>query len=937
MSHQPIASVVSEQLGRERTLQDESAAAQVVVKGADVLVKTKATLDTVTAKVEQLTKLAKTVAGDNPVLSGAIDACKSVFAVGQSLPFVAPIFSVLQVIVDIELRAREADAKCQDLLERITFMVEHLSVLETVTVHQSTEKVIARMEQVLKSAAALIGAYRKLGAIARRLNTGNKERFASCAKDIASCTNDLMFSLQIQQTSQLNVLTRAVQVDEADEAADAFLKEHGGLEAVKSNPELVKLFASEIKVQVDDASLKELNSNIGDLIAQNRIEMESKFKENMSEAVADGIKGLAETMRELERERVYGCVQCGQSFRESTNAEGSCTFHESQYNDFNGGRMCCGKQDPCKRTKHRAKHHCEYKYEAFFEMAGAITRYTDTTDVWVEETVPDFDNEDMDQSFFVGKLRRMTTGASLLTVPTIVVSLGAVFSSSMGYHFALYTREDLAAIEATAAAAAAAESPDGTVAPGTIPMANVRVAPGVFLSADWLLDANGAISGVHIACKTSTLDLPVEKAVRFDPETLTMVGEVEHIRGGFAPFKPASPYVLPEPVTLGRVIPDRPVRAVRTDFKTQTTPEFPVVVITSLKPPLQANTDRVHPSYDLLESVVSVFNKHTEPVAITSVEAVYRLVGDSEYHDLEDFKVSDVKFPATIDPRKALEIKFTAYIKRSDAEIKLRETWRMRALVARFRPLRLRLTLTDIEGNTATHVLEHVFQPHKRKEREDTDIGFVTFHDWETQTVYAARVTVKTGRGDDYVVTVRDNDYTVDKLNRIVHKAMKTGETEVEIGSPYEFGYRAVLRVFALVDVSCRRVYAFKLLIVPAPSVAPKTAASLAYVACPVYPGSDQVMPTRYATEKVGLPDLDPMPETDAYNDDTYDDAGPPSMRRAARWPDLSRPARWLLPAIQSVDAKLASIDSNLSRTATALEGLIALLKTMALHNNGQH
>lgn len=49
---------------------------------------------------------------------------------------------------------------------------------------------------------------------------------------------------------------------------------------------------------------------------------------------------------------------------------------------------CCGSHEPCKKSKHTAAHHCKYPYAKFFEMAWAITGYTDTVDVWgtIEET-----------------------------------------------------------------------------------------------------------------------------------------------------------------------------------------------------------------------------------------------------------------------------------------------------------------------------------------------------------------------------------------------------------------------------------------------------------------------------------------------------------------------------------------------------------------------
>lgn len=48
----------------------------------------------------------------------------------------------------------------------------------------------------------------------------------------------------------------------------------------------------------------------------------------------------------------------------------------------NSSRACCGSNVPCKRTRHRDTHHCDFPYAAFFEMARAINNYVDTVKLW---------------------------------------------------------------------------------------------------------------------------------------------------------------------------------------------------------------------------------------------------------------------------------------------------------------------------------------------------------------------------------------------------------------------------------------------------------------------------------------------------------------------------------------------------------------------------
>jgi hypothetical protein len=73
-----------------------------------------------------------------------------------------------------------------------------------------TRLVFDRMITALRDAASLIQAYRKQSLIARRLNVSNWDKFASCVHSVNTCSNDLMMSLQIHQSGQLEILTHSV-------------------------------------------------------------------------------------------------------------------------------------------------------------------------------------------------------------------------------------------------------------------------------------------------------------------------------------------------------------------------------------------------------------------------------------------------------------------------------------------------------------------------------------------------------------------------------------------------------------------------------------------------------------------------------------------------------------------------------------------------------
>ena len=52
--------------------------------------------------------------GGNATLSGAVQVLGVISELGKALPFVAPAFILLKVIIDVETRAQEVDLKCND-------------------------------------------------------------------------------------------------------------------------------------------------------------------------------------------------------------------------------------------------------------------------------------------------------------------------------------------------------------------------------------------------------------------------------------------------------------------------------------------------------------------------------------------------------------------------------------------------------------------------------------------------------------------------------------------------------------------------------------------------------------------------------------------------------------------------------------------------------
>jgi len=849
--------------------------------------------------------------------------------VGKALPFVAPAFVLLKIIIDLEVKARDVDAKCNDLLERVTFMLSHLPALQNMEVMASTRQVIDRMNEAIKAAAALIAAYRKQSRVARRLSISNRDKFIDCANSVNNCCRDLLMSLQIHQTLQLDILTRSVPIDEDDAAAQTFVEKHGGsVDAVMHDRELVKEFAQQQHFVMDDSVMGQLSANIADSVAQNHIRLEGILKDNVSSAIIDGLKNLAAEMQASEAEQKFKCVQCEKEFTNYTNGPKACSFHRAEYDSWSKHFPCCSTAHPCQFQPHRAKHHCDYPYGAFFPRARAVMGYVDTNDEWaaVEDTNMETDEV---QKASVGQLLRWVSRGASLEENTLLITVGRIWYK-YPYYFNTFTAKELEDITKSVRLSRR------TLIFRTSPNENE------YALAEWILSISGKITGVRLTAKAATSTHPYARVCPIDLSTCTKSGDILTLsEGGMRSYLPASPYVIPETLSVGPVLKDTPSRPVRTNFKTRTTPSLRVILKTMSDPPLSANPGVASTKCDFFTGKVSIFNNNApgslNPISVAAVSASYRMVGYPEYMPVEACKLIDGCdiLPVTIDPRQSWQVNFQVAIPRTEDDSKLEIRWWNRAFLPRNQPVRVKLVIEDIEGEECSLVLEHVFKPYPCEKSRSNDLGFFFFDN--PITFDRNYLHVEPASSEDGVVKLAGNEINVRQLEKVVYRALKTGKTEVdlEIGQEkydgeWEWG------AWALVDISCRRVYAFKILVKEGKKVPVKRFGCLGYVLCPTYGEViNRPRPISYATESVKLPPLEPYSTPEYLQDDTVDDFKPPvppkPMTPVVEAPPISIAS---LPGVGVVPTdlgpRLASIDTNLERIATALERLVTLMPSVA-------
>ncbi|KAF9987765.1 hypothetical protein BGZ65_002008 [Modicella reniformis] len=865
---------------------------------------------------------------DNPILTNLIEVADKLVDIGKVVPFIAPAFMLLKIIIDVEQKARDNDTKCNDMLERISFMVNNITVLERIKVTDPLKVVIEKVNETLKQAASLIQAYRKQGAIARRLNMSNSQNFIILAHKISECSQDLMLSLQIQQTGDISVLSRSVPVDPQDKEAENFVASHGGQSAINNNPQLVEEFAKKMHLTMSDQVMEQMQSSMEDLLEENQFRIEAMLKEGSTSAVAETIKALASEVRELEAEQRLTCLQCDKEYRESANGPEACSFHKSS--ERNGSYSCCGKKAPCTFSNHRSVHHCDYPYTSFYDYAFGILGYSDTVDDWTTVEEKDMLTSNV-QRARIGRLVRWRSYHEKITKPMMFIHIGRINYDSP-YYFEVFDAEDIKKANAKA------RETDRTL------IFRTSKDDSQYAMAEWMLDDSGVINGLKLSTKVATSDTATVKVAPIDIATVSLSGDIKTLsKSAFRTYKPAEPYNFPETRHVGYIQRTTPLREVR-EFKAKT--KLPVVIIPQGKMEANSQGRFIRNNADKFQNTLRIFNKAPPTsqtyVTLASCKAEYRFVGEKEYKAVETLDLGDVKFPAAIGPTQSLDIPVEAIVPRNEVQAALRQNCWHWAMVALHHPVRIRLTFEDIEGEECVLVQEYIHKPNRMAVKNPNDLLFLHIDDDVDGDRSSVRVT-KESEEPDNVIDVNGTKYSVEDLNTIVYKAEKSGESEVQLNIGRESDSNK-WAAWALIDFSCRRVYGFKLLLIEGTGRDKKTTAAMGYAACPIYGEEDQEgRPIQYAEEKVTFPELEPAEPVEVVVDDDVDDekavvepaialAAEVSSSVTAALTEVSRATSSLdsavfLSSMASLDKRLESLDTNVARMATALEKLVEILR----------
>ncbi|KAF9557750.1 hypothetical protein CPC08DRAFT_710161 [Agrocybe pediades] len=663
--------------------------------------------------------------------------------------------------------------------------------------------------------------------------------------------------------------------------------------------------------------MEQLNTGINDAVKRNHTKLEIILRANVSAAIVNGLKDLALEMNAMDSEQKFKCVQCDKEFTNHSNGPKSCSYHRAEYDTYSRHYPCCTTSHPCQFGIHRTQHHCDYPYSNFFAHAREVTKYLDTRSEWAK--VEDINLETDDFQFAsVSQLLRWFSRGTPLEENTMLIMVGRLWYGNR-YYFNTFTAKELEDLSRSLHIS------------GRTLIFRTSDDENDYSSAEWILSPAGAITGVKITAKTPTSDAPCVRVCPIDMKTCTKAGDVQAVsEGGFPSYLPASPYILPSGVMFGPTLKDIQSRHVRTDFKTKTTPSLPFILKTSSSPPLMPNA-----TFTTFSGKISVYNdsapESSNAATIASVTAFYRVVGDSEYLPVSDcIVIGGLEAPVTVEPRKSWLLNFRVAIPQVERH-NLDASWWDREFQCRHRPIRIKIVIKDVKDEECSLVLEHVFKPDSFPKRDEADIAFFTLDNPQAFRRYS--ISVKRGTDDDNVVQIASQYTSVKRLQKAVYEALKTGKTEIPLFNAQEFPTMWEWNSWALVDVSCRRVYAIKVMLKEGKHVGNPRIGCIGYVLCPEYgPAIAEKREIKYAEELVKLAPMQPCilpvyPQDDDYDDDrptpvppettaSTEASGSTVVGNGKAKPDVT---------VTDIQARFDSIEARLEHITVTLDKLVRM------------
>jgi len=187
-------------------------------------------------------------------------------------------------------------------------------------------------------------------------------------------------------------------------------------------------------------------------------------------------------------------------------------------------------------------------------------------------------------------------------------------------------------------------------------------------------------------------------------------------------------------------------------------------------------------------------------------------------------------------------------------------SWYNRSYMARHQPIRFRVTFEDVFGEKISQVFEYVFSPLQQEAHKKTDSELLVYVDnldlFERHSMVAKKTYTKID-GYGGVVEVNGTTYNETELRSLVFKSAQSHTSEILLfekdETPHK-GFDLNKKAWALIDLSCMRVYAIKMLIMGITN--DSVYAHLGYLEIDLYGKVDTTRPNLPATEEFSVTQL---------------------------------------------------------------------------------
>ncbi|KAJ3243884.1 hypothetical protein HDU78_011715 [Chytriomyces hyalinus] len=485
---------------------------------------------------------------------------------------------------------------------------------------------------------------------------------------------------------------------------------------------------------------------------------------------------------------VLACVQCGADFIESENFSYSCRYHKLE-----AGKCCLKGNIACASSAHRSEHHTEYPYAAYDSYLKEFFRFD-------HEMFGSVQSQDVSyEPVVLCSISVGVTLASHATAPNQFFIFYKCGAESNSQHLMLYSKDELmdSALDVEPVIARYEDS-------------------GSFVEALWIIE-NGNIIGVQMHAKSATMQTPSISRVLFDFDhskvpnltTVSILSEShfgeyalpKNLRNDAYKSLPASSKTFlhhdADALILGIPRPRPPEK-----FQAIAMKACPLKISFVSVDCFRSNKALGGDQFLIVADIINVSN---EPIQIHEFNCWWksRRDGDSEWSLA---KISEDSMSRSFDGWSQINGNKWATLK---LFIDVGQ-----AGVARLGSILFDVELLCVGGSSVSLTMEHTAdQVYQIPDAETEQLNYIILESPLQHTTLNVEVNRKP-RLDLLSVSVLGHVHkiTLEAARRAVIIAERNPDLGglVQIVSDCRDEYMCVLKVYGLVDVGCRRVYAVR-------------------------------------------------------------------------------------------------------------------------------